>query len=195
MNLRILSRHLPAITCAASISFGLGTLLADDSAAPSPQSTPAAATPASPPAPAKLSWGVPDILKLAEAQIGEDAIVAYIQGSGRIYNLSVEEIVYLRSRGVSDRVITAMLEQRKRLADKMPQSPPAPPPTFMPPQTPPATPPPQPAPPPQPTYVASAPVYVAPPTYVYYSYPRYYVPFPAVSFGFRFGHFGFGFRP
>src|SRR5450759_1572948 len=61
----------------------------------------------------QLSNGAPDILKLARAKIGEEAILAFIQNSHRDYNLSVPEIIYLRREGVSDRVLATMLSQRQ----------------------------------------------------------------------------------
>ena len=66
-------------------------------------------------APAKLPYGVDDVLKLSHAQISDDIILHYIQGSGTIYNLTPKEIVYLRDQGVSEKVITAMLNQRKQV--------------------------------------------------------------------------------
>ncbi len=62
-----------------------------------------------------LSYGVPDVLKLSAAHVGDDAIIAYIGTTGTAYNLSVNEIVYLKNQGVSDRVLAAMLDQGKRL--------------------------------------------------------------------------------
>jgi len=65
--------------------------------------------------PVQLSYGVADVLKLSQAQVGEDVILAYIANSGRTYNLSATEIVYLRGQGVSDGVLSAMLNQRNQM--------------------------------------------------------------------------------
>jgi len=65
--------------------------------------------------PAKLPYGVEDVLKLSRAQIGEEIILNYVQNSGTIYNLAPKDIVYLRDQGVSDKVVNAMLNQRKRV--------------------------------------------------------------------------------
>jgi hypothetical protein len=54
-------------------------------------------------------------LKLSRSSISEDIILNYIQNSGTIYNLSPQDIVYLRNEGVSDRVVSAMLNQRKQV--------------------------------------------------------------------------------
>src|SRR5580700_972096 len=49
----------------------------------------------------QLSYGVPQILQLAQAKVGDDTIVAYIKNSGTIYSLDASQIVYLRQQGVS----------------------------------------------------------------------------------------------
>ena len=61
----------------------------------------------------RLSYGVADVLKLAQAQVGEDTIVAFVRNSGTSYNLSAAEIIHLKNQGVPDHVLTAMLEQSK----------------------------------------------------------------------------------
>jgi hypothetical protein len=62
-----------------------------------------------------LPYGVDDVLKLSHAQVSEDIIVNYIQNSGIAYNLQPKELVYLKEQGVSDRVVNAMLDERKRV--------------------------------------------------------------------------------
>src|SRR5258708_827286 len=54
------------------------------------------------PVPLKLPYGVDDVLKLSRAQIGEQIILNYVQSSGTVYNLASKDIVYLKTRGVSD---------------------------------------------------------------------------------------------
>ena len=66
-------------------------------------------------APVKLPYGVEDVLKLTRAQVSEDVTLNFIHNSGTIYNLSPNDIVYLRNQGVSDRVINTMLDQRKNV--------------------------------------------------------------------------------
>jgi hypothetical protein len=163
----------------------------------------------------RLPYGADDVLKLSRAQVSEDIIQNYIQNSGTVYNLTPNEIVYLRNEGVSDRVINTMLDQRKHLTEVAAQPAPAsasdsvaaPAPNYQ---------------APAPVYAAPEPVY-APPApsslyvmsypqaassyygsyYPYYSggyYPYYggYYPYyggcyggyyrsPVISFGFRFG--------
>ena len=70
----------------------------------------------------KVPYGVDDILKLSRAQVSEDVTLNYIQNSGTIYGLSAKDIVYLKSEGVSDKVINAMQDQRKRAMESVAQS-------------------------------------------------------------------------
>jgi len=159
--------------------------------------------------PARLPYGVADVIKLSRAQINEEVIVTYIQNSGTAYNLGANEVVYLREQGVSDRVISTMLDQRKRMAESMAQAP-APVPYQQPAMTAPAV----------PTYAEPAPVYTPsssvyvmpyPTTYQYYDYYRPYYPYyysswcspyyggysyggyygPSLSFNFGFGGRGY----
>src|SRR5215471_5789507 len=51
----------------------------------------------------KLPYGVEEVLKLSRANISDDITINYIQSSGTIYNLTAQDIVYLRNQGVSDR--------------------------------------------------------------------------------------------
>ena len=149
-----------AITCLA-----LSPTLAADTA-----SAPAAASAETPAAtdngPAKLPYGVADVVKLSRAQVSEDVILTYIQNSGTIYNLGPQDLVYLRDQGVSDRVINTMQDQRKKATEVAAQTaPPAYPDTaagFAP-----------------PVYTQSAPVCVQPePVYVPAS-TLYVIPYPS----------------
>jgi hypothetical protein len=73
------------------------------------------ATPATPPVDQKLPYGVDDVLKLSRAQIGEEIILNYVRNSGTIYNLRASDIVYLKNAGVSEKVIGAMVDQRRQV--------------------------------------------------------------------------------
>jgi len=166
--------------------------------------TPAGAQEAAPPAPAPgvpainkiyLSSGAEDVLKLARAKVNDDVTIAFIQSSNRRFDLSANDILYLRKEGVSDRVLTAMLGQ---------QPPPAAQPAVTPPPTAPTS--------AEPTATyAEAPQYVSPPvgaatvqvvpastvyvatTPAYYSfcdpwpYWSTWYPYPAFSIGFYWG--------
>lgn len=107
-----------------------------------------------------LSPEVRQVLKLSGAQMGDDVIVAYIKNSGKSFNLSAEDLVYLKSQGLSQPVITALLQAKPSSTPNA--APPTPPPSAVPPppaqgqSVPPPTPPgtpgetPPPAPPPLP---------------------------------------------
>ena len=60
-----------------------------------------------------LSYGVPQILQLSQAGVGNDIITAYIHNSGNSYGLDANQIIYLKQQGISNTVLTAMLNQPK----------------------------------------------------------------------------------
>jgi len=148
-----------------------------------------------------LAYGVPEILQLARAKVGETTIIAFIKNSGNSYGLNADQIIYLRQQGISDAVITTMLNQpRTSVAAAVPIAP-APSPvasiayggqasTAM---VAPAA-----------TYVQTAPesTYYSQPYYSqpYYSQPDYYYPdyawYPTVPFYFGLGggYYGSGWR-
>ena len=169
------------------------------------------------PAP-KLPYGVSEVEKLAKANINDDTIIAYIKSNRTDYNLSADQLLYLRQQGVSEAVLKAILTQPKPVvtpaaapvavasAAPAPAAPaPAPAgraamsPTYT-------TPAPEPAPiappnnavvvAPQVTYVqpAPSPYYYNYPPYYYAPYPYYGWPFPPVSFSFGWGWHGHGRR-
>jgi hypothetical protein len=196
-------------------SLGAATLVVLNAAAqtPAPTTTAAPAPTATDTAPVKLPYGVEDVLKLTRAQVSEDVTLSYIHNSGTIYNLSPNDIVYLRNQGVPDRVINTMLDQRKNVPAEAaaqaaqsaaPAMPPAPAnadanaaaaaqaapqyaPTYA-----------QPAPAyaaPEPTYAPASSVYVIPYSSGGYYYPSYY-PYYGGYYGY-YGPsvvFGFGYR-
>lgn len=69
--------------------------------------------------PANLSPGLQEVVKLTQAHMGDDVIMAYIKNSGAAYPLSANDILYLNSQGVSQPVISALL-QSKSAADANP---------------------------------------------------------------------------
>ena len=73
------------------------------------------------------------MLKLSRAHNSDDSILNYVQSSGTIYNLAPQDIVYLRNQGVSDRVVNAMVGQRKLVeaSAQAQQQVPAPAPIFQ----------------------------------------------------------------
>ena len=56
-----------------------------------------------------LPSSVADVLKLNQAKINDNTIIAYVQNSGITYHLDASQIISLRDQGLSDGVITAML--------------------------------------------------------------------------------------
>jgi hypothetical protein len=58
--------------------------------------------------PANLSSDLQDIVKLAQAKMPDEVILATIKNSGKVYKLSVDDILYLNSQGVSTPVISAL---------------------------------------------------------------------------------------
>lgn len=138
--------------------------------------------------PVQLSPGVPEILKLARGGVGDEVIISFIRNSGRQYPLSASEVLYLREQGVSEPVLSAMLNNQPNAGAIAAQAAPQ----FAPagPEAAPATN--QPA----PGYGETAPLYAQPvPGYGYavpydydYGYwPYYYWGYPAWGFGFVYG--------
>ncbi len=66
------------------------------------QTSAQAQTPALPP-------GVQDVVKLAQAGMSEDVILAQVRNAGAFYNLSADQIIYLNKSGVSQNVIKALI--------------------------------------------------------------------------------------
>ena len=99
------------------LSVGAASLVALGATAqtPAPATTAATASSASDTTQAKWPYGVEDVVKLSRAQISEDVTLNYVQNAGTIYNLGPKDIVALRNEGVSDKVINAMLDQRKNV--------------------------------------------------------------------------------
>ena len=124
-----------------------------DSGPPPPENSTA---PSVSPAPS-ISPAASDVVRMAEAGTSEDVLVAYVKNSNSRYELSADQILYLRDVGLTSPVITAMLNRDSELKTQ-PQA--APTPASAPPSQP--GPPPQPAPvtdpPPAPTGANSAPV-------------------------------------
>jgi len=193
MKTRNFQKPLLTIIALATLALTAGNVAAQDSTT---TAQPAAATPAAVP---QLSYGVPEILQLSQAKIGDSTIIAYVQNSGNNYGLNAAQIIYLRQQGVSDAVVNAMLKQRSQSAPTAPVV------TASAPDSPAAyssqtssadtqssT-----------AYVQSVPtstVYVVPDTQTYYYnnwlynrgpyygyYPAYYYPYPAVSVSFGWG--------
>ncbi|HZQ46684.1 MAG TPA: hypothetical protein VFC07_06720, partial [Verrucomicrobiae bacterium] len=97
--------------------------------APSPATTAPATTPAPNNNPPVLTLPKPasdtaEVLKLTKAGVGEEVILAYVKSSRSIYNLSANDILYLKEEGVSSPVIAAMLNHDHSLRNPGPNQPP-----------------------------------------------------------------------
>src|SRR6266850_3929053 len=124
-----------------------------------PEAAPAPGKPEEVAVPVNISPAVAEIVKLAESGLGDEVVSAYVTKSQTAFNLSAEDIVYLKDVGISETIITQMMAQDKVLRDSGPpaattaQTPPVPAPPVEPGEppivTPPATPP--------PVYVSNAP--------------------------------------
>jgi hypothetical protein len=148
------------------------------------------------PAPA-LSYGSNEVLKLVRAKVGDDTVVAYIDHATATYALSASDLIYLRSEGVSDKVLSAMLTRSKG-AEAIASAPVAPAARIAPP-APAAAPASYVGANPQPAQVVVQPavttyiqapqqvVVAAPVVYDYGYYPYYGYRYPAVSLSFGFG--------
>jgi hypothetical protein len=139
----------------------------------------------------QLSYGVVQIVKLAQAKVSDDTTIAYIKNSGNSYGLDVNQIIYLRQQGVSDAVITTMLNQPRPAVAVATPTTPAPQPVASTAYTEQAS---TATVAPTVTYVQTAPdtTYYSQP---YYSQPYYYpyVWYPPVAFSFGWG-WGGGWR-
>jgi hypothetical protein len=62
--------------------------------------------------PAGLSPGLADIIRLVQAHVDEDAILAFIQNSSQTYSPTADEILYLSDLGLSQTVIAALFKQK-----------------------------------------------------------------------------------
>ncbi len=207
MNPKMKSRPLVTIASLTVLVLSAMSLAAQNSTTLTTTPDAAGTASATQTAPVQLPYGAADILKLSRAKVSDDITVSFIENSGTVYSLSAPQIVYLREQGVSDRVLAAMLNQRKRVTDTAAQvqaaaaSAPAnnsyannaqSAPTYEQPST---------------AYVQTAPastVYVIPnssPTYTYYDYypyypyyGGYYYGWPALSFSFGYGGYYNGYH-
>jgi hypothetical protein len=80
------------------------------------------------PAPTDLSPAAAEVIKLAGSGVGDDVILAYIQNSQAPFNLSANQLLYLRDLGLSSQTITAMISRDASLHTQPQPNQPAPPP-------------------------------------------------------------------
>src|SRR5579862_3973022 len=75
-------------------------------------------------APATTSPNVQEVVKLSKAHLSDDVILAYIKNSGVSYTLGADDVLYLNAQGVSQPVISALLQAQPPAA-QAPVPPPA----------------------------------------------------------------------
>ena len=61
---------------------------------------------------AKLSPDLQEILKFSQAHMTDDVILSYIKNSGKTYSVSADDMLFLNSQGVSQPVISALLQAK-----------------------------------------------------------------------------------
>ena len=83
-------------------------LLSAYSQTPEP-AAPGAPGQAQPAAPVSLSPGAAEVVRLAGSGVGDDVVIAYIQNSQASFNLSADDVLYLKDIGLSAEVTSAML--------------------------------------------------------------------------------------
>jgi len=59
-----------------------------------------------------LAPGLQEVIKLSKAQMGDDVILGYINKSGTTFNLTADDILYLKDQGVSQPVLSALLQAK-----------------------------------------------------------------------------------
>jgi hypothetical protein len=91
---------------------------------------------------ANLSPDLQEIVKFSQARMTDDVILAYIKNSGKSYSVSADDMLYLNSQGVSQPVLSALLQAKSAAPPPAaPVSTPAPPAPMVPPPGSPAPPP------------------------------------------------------
>ncbi len=60
--------------------------------------------------PSNLSPDLQEVVKLSQEKMSDDVITNYIRNSGKSFKLGADEIIYLNSQGVSQGVISALLQ-------------------------------------------------------------------------------------
>ncbi|HUZ07819.1 MAG TPA: hypothetical protein VMV89_10085 [Candidatus Paceibacterota bacterium] len=99
-------KKLLSVLVVAGLALPAATLRAQSAADTATQTASVASAP-------QLSDGPSQILRLAQAKIGDGTIIAFIKNSGNSYPLTADQIIYLRQQGVSNDAISAMLNQPK----------------------------------------------------------------------------------
>jgi hypothetical protein len=76
-----------------------------------------------------LPSGVQDVVKMKQAGLSDDVILAQIKNSGATYNLTADQLISLKTQGISEAVIKALMSGGGAAAPTTAPPPVAPPPT------------------------------------------------------------------
>jgi hypothetical protein len=94
--------------------------------AQAPQAAAPGAPEKAPAVPASLSPGAAEVVKLATSGVGDEVVLAYITNSQALFDLSANDVLYLKDLGLSPEVTTAMLNHDSMLRSQAPPTAPAP---------------------------------------------------------------------
>ena len=75
--------------------------------------------------PVNLSPGAAEVVRLAGSGVGDDVVLAYIQNSQATFNLSADDVLYLKDIGLTPQVTSAMLSHDSTLRGQPQQYAPA----------------------------------------------------------------------
>ena len=81
-----------------------------------------------------VSPGAAEVIRLAQSGVTEEVLLAYVQNSTALFNLSADQILYLKDLGISSEVTTAMLNRDAVLRNQPQVAQAAPPAVEEPPQ-------------------------------------------------------------
>src|SRR5882724_64539 len=102
------SRALSAVLAAAAFfASAAGSTLFAQTINPLNNPPPAASTAS--PKPAQLPW-IAEVTKMADAGVAPDVMETYVKSTPSYSTLSVDDILYLKSHGIADNVVTAMIQ-------------------------------------------------------------------------------------
>jgi hypothetical protein len=118
MKTLTLPKSLAIVTVASLTFLGFNAVAQETSTAPAGQ----AAVSVPPP---QRSYAVSQVMQLNQAKVGDDTIIAYVRNTNTGYSLDANQIIFLRQQGVSEAVITAMLNQPRSGVASAPQPAPA----------------------------------------------------------------------
>src|SRR5207247_9337105 len=99
------------VTAEAADLPGTNAVQAGTNAAPDQPAAKVVQTPV-PPADLKASPALVEVIKLAQAGVAEEVMLAYITNSPLTFHLSSDQIVYLNDLGVSTMVVTALIQHQ-----------------------------------------------------------------------------------